>query len=274
MATPTPTDIGLSLCDAELAYCNVSLANMTDMYQACANFDPCAATPVVVYDLGLHIAAVFIILFMSGLGAALPLIAKYNRIGISPYMICLGKCMGIGVVLACALVHMLQPAAQSLTSPCVPWEFNTDYNAYAYLYCMLAGLMMQFVDYNLMRYMIRQQNRKAAERVGSTSQAAFELNEKSIDAVDEKNGTDNNNVIPASVGAGHFHPTLITNPLDSDAHKLVAAYMLEFGVTVHSVFIGLTVGVVDQATLEVLLVAYVHAHALPAVRDRHPAVLL
>ncbi len=38
--------------------------------------------------------------------------------------------MGTGVVLACALVHMLQPSSQSLTSPCVPWEFNTDSNAY------------------------------------------------------------------------------------------------------------------------------------------------
>ena len=54
--------------------------------------------------------------------------------------------MGTGVVLACALVHMLQPSAQSLTSVCVPTEFNTDYPAYAFLFAMLAALVMQFVE--------------------------------------------------------------------------------------------------------------------------------
>lgn len=51
------------------------------------------------------------------------------------YALCVGKTIGTGILLACALVHLLQPAAQALTSACVPYEFNTDYQAYAFLYC-------------------------------------------------------------------------------------------------------------------------------------------
>lgn len=38
-------------------------------------------------------------------------------------------------------------------------------------------------------------------------------------------------------------------------HKTVEAYMLEFAVTVHSLFIGIPVGVADKSTLQILFVA-------------------
>ncbi|KAM9998003.1 hypothetical protein ACTFIY_007665 [Dictyostelium cf. discoideum] len=43
--------------------------------------------------------------------------------------------------------------------------------------------------------------------------------------------------------------------MDSDSLKTIEVYLLEFGITMHSIFIGLTVGVVDDSGLKSLLVA-------------------
>ena len=121
--------------------CSVANANA-------AYADPCAVLLPPDWTLGLHVAAIFVVLVASTIGATIPILAKYHPgFSLDPYVIMLGKCMGIGVVLACGLVHMLQPSSESLTSPCVPWEFNTDYNSYAFLFAMLAILFMHFFDY-------------------------------------------------------------------------------------------------------------------------------
>ena len=62
-------------------------------------------------------------------------------------------------------------------------------------------------------------------------------------------------------GGGHVHaavPLQLQQQQDGPSvQKKIAAYMLEFGVTVHSVFIGLAVGVVGESALTGLLVALV-----------------
>eukprot|EP01112_Ceratiomyxa_fruticulosa_P020889 TRINITY_DN7241_c0_g1_i1.p1 TRINITY_DN7241_c0_g1~~TRINITY_DN7241_c0_g1_i1.p1 ORF type:complete len:346 (+),score=44.28 TRINITY_DN7241_c0_g1_i1:190-1227(+) len=182
----------------------------------------CAPEEIGAYNQGLHIAAVFIILFASLLGAAIPIIVKYHPgWNIDPYFICLGKCMGIGVIIACALVHMLQPAAESLTAPCLPDEFTEGYGAYAYLYCMLAIFAMHLFDFVLESYLMRHVPH-------------------SHEGKDEEH-------------AGHVHSVLLTEGLQ----KTVSAYLLEFGVTVHSIFIGLENGIVGENELRSLLVALV-----------------
>jgi len=216
-------------CSADLENLNAAYNTLNDSYVACGcGVDPCASLEVIVYNQGLHIGAIFIVLAASVIGAGVPLLAKYSPVfRIPPYVICLGKCMGIGVVLACALVHMIQPASASLTSPCVPWEFNTDYNAYAFLFAMLAGLVMQFIDFCLLEFVT------ATLKKGSNSEEMAAPEE----------GED----------CGHSHPHSIL--LEAGMEKRISAYMLEFGVAVHSVFIGLENGVVDEQTLKTLLVA-------------------
>jgi len=64
----------------------------------------------------------------------------------SRFFIAIGKTFGTGIVLACALVHMLLPAVESLTGPCVPASFNEDYPAFPYLFAMLAALAVQSIE--------------------------------------------------------------------------------------------------------------------------------
>lgn len=112
-----------------------------------ATDDPCNASSTSTTMLSFRIGSIFIILVCACIGVLFTLQTKYFTIfQLSPYAICFFKSIGSGILLACSLVHLLQPASQSLTSPCLPIAFNTTYQAYAFMYCMLTFLMMQTLE--------------------------------------------------------------------------------------------------------------------------------
>ena len=312
---PTQTDVA-----SQCAIASSSVASF-DAYQAAyaAANDPCAILQPPDWSIGLHVAAVFVVLIASSTGALIPILAKYHPgFDIDPYYIIIGKCMGIGVVLSCGLVHMLQPASESLTSPCLPWEFNTDYNAYAFLYAVLAILAMHFFEWAIEAYLLdkwlntpqSQQPHTHGEeiamvRIGeaNTAIAAIKIPADGPTPVHQQKGehkeateepqspTSRDSVpptpssssadystlkSPTAIGSssldlrvgkklaalselhsgphsGHVHSVLLV----AGMKRTISAYMLEVGVTVHSVFIGLANGIDGDDQLHVLLVALV-----------------
>ena len=92
--------------------------------------DPCAGAAPDVSPL--RIASIFILLVCSVAGL-LPSLMGKRAAGLASRAITLCKTVGTGVVLSCALIHMLLPAVESLTSECVPASVSEDYPALAYL---------------------------------------------------------------------------------------------------------------------------------------------
>jgi hypothetical protein len=92
--------------------------------------DPCAGA---VPDVSpLRIASIFILLACSVAGLLPSLMGKQSS-GLASRAVTLCKTVGTGVVLSCALIHMLLPGVESLTSECVPASVSEDYPALAYL---------------------------------------------------------------------------------------------------------------------------------------------
>ncbi|KAI9142560.1 Zinc/iron permease [Paraphysoderma sedebokerense] len=56
------------------------------------------------------------------------------------------KSFGSGVILATAFIHMLYPALEILSSPCLPAFFTEIYPAFAIVLALFAILLMQLVD--------------------------------------------------------------------------------------------------------------------------------
>jgi uncharacterized membrane protein len=93
--------------------------------------DPCAgAAPEVS---ALRFASIFIVLACSAAGVLPSLVMGKQATGLASRAITLCKTVGTGVVLSCALIHMLVPGVESLTSECVPASVSEDYPALAYL---------------------------------------------------------------------------------------------------------------------------------------------
>ena len=92
-----------------------SLCGAAGMHDTAAtdDGDPCANDPSESYNTPLHIGAVFIILVSSTLGVTIVLAGKScPALRMSPLFIALGKTLGTGIILACALIHMLQPSVR------------------------------------------------------------------------------------------------------------------------------------------------------------------
>eukprot|EP01110_Echinostelium_bisporum_P011324 TRINITY_DN5116_c0_g1_i2.p1 TRINITY_DN5116_c0_g1~~TRINITY_DN5116_c0_g1_i2.p1 ORF type:complete len:254 (+),score=100.85 TRINITY_DN5116_c0_g1_i2:824-1585(+) len=129
---------------------------------------------------------------------------------------------------------MLLPAVAALSSPCVPESFRESYEAWPYLFAVLAIIVMHFMDFAVAEYM------------RTVLGEAKVCNETEMAEEGKKEHKHKHE--------GHSHGGLM---LDPRIQKTISAYLLEFGVTVHSIFIGLTVGVADNDTIKALLVAIV-----------------
>ncbi|KAF1938335.1 Zip-domain-containing protein [Clathrospora elynae] len=82
------------------------------------------------YNLPLHIAGLFIILFVSGSACAFPvLVLKFPRLRIPASFLFGAKHFGTGVLIATAFVHLLPTAFLSLSNPCLSSFWVTDYRA-------------------------------------------------------------------------------------------------------------------------------------------------
>ncbi|KAG7286565.1 hypothetical protein NEMBOFW57_008876 [Staphylotrichum longicolle] len=82
------------------------------------------------YDLGLHVAALFMVLAASIFGAGFPVVAKkvkWVKVPAKTFFIC--KHFGTGVLVATAFVHLLPTAFGNLTDPCLPDLFTDKYPA-------------------------------------------------------------------------------------------------------------------------------------------------
>ncbi|KAH8905802.1 Zinc/iron permease [Coniochaeta sp. PMI_546] len=95
------------------------------------------------YDTAIHVFALFLILVLSCLACAVPLISRQNTTGRRQrYFIFLCQHFGTGVLLATAFVHLLPTAFTSLTDPCLPYVFSKGYRPLAGLIAMVSALVV------------------------------------------------------------------------------------------------------------------------------------
>lgn len=82
------------------------------------------------YNLPLHVAALFIILFTSTVACAFPVLAtNFPGLRIPPSFLFFVSHFGTGVLIATAFVHLLPTAFTSLGDPCLPDFWTSDYPA-------------------------------------------------------------------------------------------------------------------------------------------------
>ena len=139
------------------------------------------------------------------------------------------KLFGAGVILCTAFVHMFVPAQEILTSECLPEVFHT-YHAWAGAIA-LAGVLFTHLFQVLAATIARDQlRRKAGEDDVVIRDREITGSKDTIHAHDDGETGDH-------AGHNHAHGLAV-----EQAEKRIATYALEFGVAVHSVIIGVTLG--------------------------------
>ncbi|KAI8342673.1 Zinc/iron permease [Chlamydoabsidia padenii] len=215
----------------------------------------CAAEPMENYNTGMRVGSLFIILATSSLGVFFPIImhriSPYTKGGYRDWILTIGKFFGTGVVLATAFVHMLPDAFEQFSSPCLT-EGWLSYGAFAGVFCMLASFALQLLEIAAAAHM-----KKLAAQHSTNS---HESNEKN----DYTKGTDIESTTQPSINEQadhhhhHHHHVHSSGLLEhEDAHRHIGTYMLELGIVMHSVLIGITLATTSESEFTTLLIALV-----------------
>jgi len=195
----------------------------------------------------------------------------------------LGKYFGAGVVLSVAFVHIMPEALFALTHPCLSKAWTDDYPGYAPLIMMIAGLCMLVIEFLASSLVLSVEAESKAAAAAAAGSAAT-LESHGHHGHNHSHGHDKDHDKdhwathdPKADDAGH--------PMDSDsitaaattthanndscnhAHGLtllqcgpgvstkVSTYMLEAGIALHSVFIGIALGVLSGSEFLAMTIA-------------------
>jgi len=260
----------------------------------------CNAPPDVAnYSVSQHIAAVFILLVLSALGVfGAMIIARrsnnHQHRSLAHILMDLGKHFGTGIILATGFIHMLPPAMEALSSPCVIFS-QTSYDSWATLFALFAGLSINLVEFiagerarqhaivlnvdgdnpepvdiqhhgNVVIGTVKETSsilivgRSRANTVGSIERDCHDCHDEHLVAVpvETKCEVQQHSTIPVHHHAGHHchdpSAILLLSP-DASYRRRIATYILEFGIALHSVIIGLSLGVTPSGPFIPLLIA-------------------
>ncbi|CAI9093302.1 OLC1v1028771C2 [Oldenlandia corymbosa var. corymbosa] len=206
--------------------------------------DPCAASGedhnkslALKYKYGA-IASIFT---ASLIGVCIPVLGKTIP-SLSPEsnLFFVVKAFAAGVILATGFIHVLPDAFESLTSPCLPEHPWGDFPFTGFV-AMVAAIGTLMVDvYATSHYRSKSSGEKAVATVKE----------------EEENG---GGVLPLHTHAthGHAHGSVPTDSsLTTQLRYRVISQVLELGIIVHSVIIGIALGANNSAkTIKPLLAA-------------------
>ncbi|KAL8801934.1 MAG: hypothetical protein Q9200_006762 [Gallowayella weberi] len=200
---------------------------------------------------GVRISAIFVILIGSLFGACFPVYAaRHQGVGVPGWAFFIAQYFGSGVIIATAFIHLLAPANEALTNPCLTGPI-TEYSWVEGI-ALMAVFVLFFTEIMAMRFATFDQDSSAA----SASELAHRQPRKSSTGSAIVPGDDHlgHNREHSEIDAEAFG--LGRKSHEDYAAQMTAIFILEFGVVFHSIFVGLTLAVAGSEfkTLYVVLV--------------------
>jgi len=201
----------------------------------------------------LRIGSLFIIMVTSICATLFPILAKRSRFLRVPDNVYDGaKYFGSGVIIATAFIHLLDPAIDELSSPCLHGTW-TEY-PWALALSMFGVFAIFFLELFAFRVGTEKLRKLGfgydphAHNVAGGSHAAH-----GPEQFNRENPEDNGQAIrPAKsvdddiekrAGSSEVHIDIQPGVLDDPIPQILGVAILEFGVLLHSVLIGLTLAV-------------------------------
>jgi zinc transporter 1/2/3 len=234
-----------------------------DRCQSGIAYDPAA------YNLGLHIGSVFVVLAVSSLACAFPLLVlRFPRLRIPARVLFVVRHFGTGVLLATAFVHLLPTAFISLGDPCLPAFWTNDYPAMPgaialFAIFIIAGIEMTFSP----------EKRCCAAPMEASGVTTPSSSHRLRAANDEDCCVGNDGVSPVLASTnpashGNHNHSDPEHGLDPDEkipltseqeHRkaFLQCVLLEMGILFHSVFIGMNLSVSSGREFVILFIAIV-----------------
>ena len=223
-------------------------------------FDACSAQPLEAYNIEFHVVGLLIVLVTSATGVSVAMLFSTWAATLQSF-----KMFGIGVIAATAWVHLLPDAFDKFSNPCLDAGWAKYGTSYVGLFAMIAAFIIQLVEI------------MASGRVGpnkcvevcdsvqchttiieiDTPDKAGSIHHK-LHNHDDRSHSHSHNIPPGS--SMTRSDTLACINTDTEAHekgKKVSVMVLECGILIHSIVIGLSLGTTPDEKFTPLLVAIV-----------------
>lgn len=198
-------------------------------------------------SLKYKIVAMLTILFAGGVGVTIPQLGKkVEALNPDNDIFFIIKAFAAGVILATGFIHILPDAFQHLTSPCLPhnpWG-KFPFAGFVAMTCAIGALAVDTYAtsfYRKMHFNKQQKPRQVHVESGSTN---------SDDHATHLH-------VHAHATDGHAHGTSLISSLESELiRNRIISQVLELGIIIHSVIIGLSLGASQSiSTIKSLLAA-------------------
>ncbi|KAI9320691.1 Zinc/iron permease [Dichotomocladium elegans] len=225
--------------------CPFYIAKLIILSTNLATADACKREDLGEYDMFMRVGSLFIILLTSAIAIFAPMalhrIRPYHSGSTRDWILTVGKFFGTGVILATAFIHMLPGALAGFASPCLSpgWK---SYSAFAGVFCMIASFALQLLEMTAMTRLDLLQKKEDKDSAAETESTALEKENK--EAPEE------------TIQAGHMHGFgFLEEDNDQCALKSVGTLILELGIAMHSIIVGITLSNTVQEKYTTLFVA-------------------
>lgn len=254
----------------------------------------CGSSSGASYNMQLAIASIFVLFAISFIGASFPALLALRR---HPYLVLsikFGSFAGTGVLLATGFVHMLASAQENLSSPCLSATWLGLYPAWAFLFTVITIVILQVVDFYLSLLFQPPSTDAADLDVTATSPpstgaaaaspspsvsapapastSAVQLHTMPRQAADEEEGVAsevdeacNKHAVCKDEDCNGRRLLWRVPTIHNDPKALSNLFLSEASVAVHSVIIGLALGVTPSSQFTALFVALIFHQLLEGI---------
>lgn len=203
-------------------------------------------------QLGLRIGSIFIILAASFLGVMIPLISsQVKQLHMPDYVYFIAKYFGSGVICSTAFIHLLLEAHENLSNKCLPQAFH-DY-PYAFGIALVSIFITLFIEL-VTRY-----------KIGGKGHSHGPSALTSTSFLDNPSVKESHPCTPSEIEMAGTNveksQIQIREEIEEVEKKINIAgkigniCLLEAGIVLHSVFVGLSLAVTNQfITLFVVII--------------------
>nr|XP_019012562.1 uncharacterized protein I206_02057 [Kwoniella pini CBS 10737]OCF51343.1 hypothetical protein I206_02057 [Kwoniella pini CBS 10737] len=215
-----------------LLTCCLAVIAKADYSDEASNANSCASSSPESYNLGLHVASVFVLLAASGIGVFLPVIMGNDQNGNKFFKraFFVLKYFGTGIIIALAFCHLLQDSFETFSNECIG---ELDYEPTAPAIAMGSILLIWLVDYFGARWVTSPRTECTPIEVANRD----DLNSASSSPI---SNNDTKPIFQDLCCESGCRPIAELDPASKRAHWDVQ--LLESGIVFHSIMIGIALG--------------------------------
>ncbi|ORX79679.1 Zinc/iron permease [Anaeromyces robustus] len=216
-----------------------------------------------IYPMGVTIAGICAILLCSFIGTILPIIFKRKSyFKENTLLFSCVKLFGTGVILSVAFIHMIIPAGQILSSEYTYKLFSETYTSFTGVFVILGILITHGIQVYTSHFLYKDSSNRRHSHDKSSTTDSVTLSISSSEGKQAKDITEEDiwhkkNIkterISAVDGCAEDQHGILH--LMENKEKQIICYLLEIGISIHSILIGIAYGMTNDEELLILMIA-------------------